>query len=163
MPANVNYTSMSLSATLGDSSKTWASTQDILINDESKSCRFSVSASSNTLHVEFTALVALSEWRVMIAPASDSYGPDKGTKAYYMTNVASGATKSVDVSLTSSMFSSGAGKYRVSLYAQSQADGLWDVTHVFMAYDLASKSYVSVIPTDSSDGIAVPLKTDALS
>lgn len=149
MPSNVSYTAVSLSVVLGNSGGAWTQTTAISLNDDTKTYRYSLSSSSNKLHIEFASLVALSEWCVYITPYGAPYGPTIGTKIYSQTNIAFSTSKSIDIPLISSYFTSGDSKYRISLYAQSQADGIWDVAEVFMVYNLSSSTYEEFVPADS--------------
>lgn len=90
--------------------------------------------------------MALSEWCVYITPYGSDYGPGVGTKVYSQTNIAVNASKSVDIPLISSYFTSGDSKYRIGLYAQAQADNVWDVAEVFMVYNKTSSAYETLIP-----------------
>ena len=59
-----------------------------------------------------------------MTPYGATYGPTIGTKIYSQTNIATNTGKSIDIPLISSYFASGDSKYRISLYAQSQADDI---------------------------------------
>ncbi len=145
MPNNVSYTAVSLSVVLGNSGGAWTQTTAISLNDDTKTYKYSLSSSSNKLHVEFTSLVALSEWCVYITPYGSDYGPGVGTKVYSQTNIAVNASKSIDLPLIASYFTSGDSKYRIGLYAQAQADNVWDVAEMFMVYNKSSSTYETFI------------------
>lgn len=77
---------------------------------------------------------------------------------YSETNIATNSTKSIDIPLKASYFAAGDGKYRIGLYAQDAADGIWDMTQIYMVWNLNAGSYEEFDVSDSSDEFSVAVK-----
>jgi hypothetical protein len=76
-----------------------------------------------------------------------------GSLAYSASPVAADAPHSFSINVNSTTFSKGMGSYRVSLYAKSAIDGVWDVT--CLLFTLNDGCYLQL-----SDGSILGVGTD---